>query len=134
MNNHKWRLLVTVLVIMSPIVSWASQQKVTSVPEAASKSDTTTHGAKQVSLRMGQDKYQHLVLSSFLVAGQMFVYQEQAGFEQKKAAQISVGTTMILGLTKEFYDFTSKKGHPSFRDLIANSIGIGIGILVFSLK
>ncbi|KAA3661226.1 MAG: hypothetical protein DWQ10_05010 [Calditrichaeota bacterium] len=85
-------------------------------------------------LRMGQDKYQHLVLSSFLVAGQMFVYREHAGLEQKKALQVSVATTAVLGVCKEVYDYTSKKGHPSLRDILADIAGIGVGIFLFSIK
>ena len=85
-------------------------------------------------LHMGQDKYQHLMLSSFLVAGQIFIYREQMGLEQKKSLQIAVSSTTALGICKEVYDYTSKKGHPSLRDILADIAGIGIGILLFSLK
>ena len=90
--------------------------------------------ALRLSIHMGQDKYQHLTISAFLVAGQLYFLQEQDRISQQKAIRIAVSTTALLGIAKEGYDHFSQKGYPSLRDLLANAAGIGAAILLFSIK
>ncbi|MFQ5631695.1 MAG: VanZ family protein [bacterium] len=82
----------------------------------------------------GADKYSHFTISAFLTAGQFFVLREQADFSKNCSLTIAVTSTALIGIAKEVYDSVSKKGTPSFKDLVADFLGIGLAIAVIQLK
>ena len=123
----KWRTIFILLMCLH-CFAFAEEKGKNNEPIIENKKKT------KISFGMGQDKYQHLVASSFIVTGQMFVLQEFGDMSERRAVRFAVSSTAALGLSKEIYDYVSKKGVPSVRDLIADACGIGIGILIFSLK
>ena len=72
------------------------------------------------------DKYSHMTISAFLTAGQFFVLHEQMRVSERRALSIAVTTTAAIGIAKEIYDGVSGKGTPSFKDLIADCVGIAL--------
>lgn len=68
---------------------------------------------------IGEDKMKHIILSAIItVALNLFMPQWAAGL-----------ITLAIGIGKEFYDYKSGKGNAEWQDLVADTIGILIGIL-----
>jgi len=44
----------------------------------------------------------------------------------------SISFSAVAGIGKEIYDGVSKKGTPSWKDLIADGVGILLGVLLFT--
>ena len=80
------------------------------------------------------DKYSHVAASAFLVAGQMFAYKYALDMPDAQARNTAAVTTLLIGLGKEIYDKVSGKGTPSLRDVVADVVGIGFGVLIFSIS
>jgi len=47
------------------------------------------------------------------------------------ARQVGIGIALSIGISKELYDLADR-GNPSFKDILADIVGIVIGILVFT--
>jgi len=80
------------------------------------------------------DKYSHVSASAFLVAGQMFAFKYATDMSDKQARSTAAVATLVIGVGKEIYDKVSGKGTASIRDLVADGVGIGFGILIFSIN
>lgn len=66
-----------------------------------------------------EDKLKHVVVSAIIcVALNLFLPWWVAGI-----------LTLSIGVGKEVYDKVSGKGHPEWKDLLADVVGILIGIL-----
>ncbi len=77
---------------------------------------------------LANDKLQHFILSGFFTAyGYVFL---QSAFKSPEDSAVLISTAGMtgLGITKEIYDLKSKKGHPSFKDILANMLGIGTAL------
>ena len=78
---------------------------------------------------LGKDKFQHFFVSGFLTAyGYAFLHQAIKSPENTSVYVSSVGVA-ALGVGKEIYDLKSKKGQPSFKDILADLLGIGTAFL-----
>ena len=65
------------------------------------------------------DKYKHVVVSSIIaVVLNLFLPWWVAAI-----------LTLAIGISKEVYDKVSGKGHPEWKDLVADLVGILIGVL-----
>lgn len=80
------------------------------------------------------DKYSHFTISAFLTAGQMFVLQDRTSFSENRSLTIAITSTALIGIAKEVYDGVSKKGTPSWKDLLADFLGIGLAVAIFKVK
>ena len=68
---------------------------------------------------MAEDKLKHIVVSAIIaVALNLFLPWWAAAL-----------ITLAIGIGKEVYDKVSGKGHPEWEDLVADLVGIMIGIL-----
>ena len=66
-----------------------------------------------------EDKLKHIVVSAIIaVALNLFLPWWVAGL-----------ITLAIGVGKEVYDKVTGNGHPEWRDLLANVVGILIGVL-----
>lgn len=66
-----------------------------------------------------EDKLKHVVVSAIIaVALGLFLPWWVAGL-----------ITLAIGVSKEVYDKVSGKGHPEWKDLLADLVGILIGVL-----
>ena len=66
-----------------------------------------------------EDKLKHIVVSAIIaVALNLFL-----------PWWVAAGVTFAIGVGKEVYDKVSGKGHPEWKDLVADVVGIIIGVL-----
>ena len=69
--------------------------------------------------RLSEDKLRHIVVSAIIaVALNLILPWRVAGI-----------LTLCIGVGKEVYDKVSGKGHPEWKDLLADLVGILIGVL-----
>ncbi|MEO0094210.1 MAG: hypothetical protein ABIK67_08170 [candidate division WOR-3 bacterium] len=77
------------------------------------------------------DKVYHLVVSFSLVGSGYHLLANRIGVKEPYSTVGSVGGTLALGITKEFYDAARPEDRFSYRDLLYDLLGIAIGYFVF---
>ncbi len=70
-----------------------------------------------------QDKMKHLAASCFI---------EQTIYQYNGHKNKSFGLTISVGIAKELYDWKVRKTMFSFKDLLYDFIGAGVGYLLFN--
>jgi uncharacterized protein YfiM (DUF2279 family) len=79
---------------------------------------------------LGKDKLDHAMTSAGLVAAQFYLYHQELDWKASKSRQIAAGSTLMIGIAKEIYDQTSRRGTPSWKDLLADLVGIGVAVIL----
>lgn len=80
----------------------------------------------------GNDKADHLTVSALLVGFGYYAAREEFQMDELPARRGAVCFSLGFGIAKEIYDWKSKRGTPSFKDLLADLVGIGIGFLMIT--
>ena len=78
------------------------------------------------------DKYQHVVASAFLMGVSYNMARVEGKMTRKNAMVLGCSFSFSLGITKEIRDYFHPKGVASFKDIVADVLGIGLGILCFT--
>ena len=78
----------------------------------------------------GMDKAKHFVLSAFLAAASYKIYRDEFHNKKEHSLYFSTGFTLSLGLGKEIYDETRPQKKFSYKDLVCDLLGIGVGLLI----
>lgn len=79
---------------------------------------------------LGKDKFDHALVSAGLMAAQFYFLHEELELRAAPSRQIAAGNSLALGLAKEVYDKVSRRGTPSWKDLLADVVGIGVAVLL----
>ncbi len=79
-----------------------------------------------------KDKALHVIHSAAIVGLSYHVYHCQLKNPDNGAKVFSISISAAAGIWKEIYDGVSKKGTPSWKDLIADGVGILLGVLLFT--
>lgn len=83
---------------------------------------------------LGFDKAQHLVVSALLTLSVQYVLTDKARRSQRGALPLSAASAGAVGLGKELYDrHYSPSQYFSRRDLVADAVGIALGVGVILL-
>lgn len=81
---------------------------------------------------LGRDKASHLALSLSLVGFGYHLARCEGDLKAGPARAASIGASLSLGLTKEIWDRRRPGGRFSYRDLLFDLAGAGLGLLVFT--
>lgn len=76
-----------------------------------------------------KDKWMHLTTTYFLTLQSSFALEHMFFVESENSRQISVGISLSFSLGKEFYDVFGKKSIFSWKDLVYDVLGSGLGYL-----
>ena len=79
---------------------------------------------------LGIDKLQHLLFSTHLSLLSYKVSRDSYHNTTTTARAESVGLVFSLGIGKEFLDSNKPNDRFSYRDLIADALGIGLGLIL----
>lgn len=79
---------------------------------------------------LGKDKFDHALVSAGLVAAQFYFLRQELAMQATPSRQIAASSALALGLAKEIYDKASGRGTPSWKDLLADVVGIGVAVLL----
>ncbi len=80
---------------------------------------------------LGWDKFLHVVHSASIYGLSYHLYHCQLHNDREGSIVFSVSLTSLFGLSKELYDL-KKKSFFSYKDLIADGVGIVIGFFLFT--
>ncbi|MGB2697586.1 MAG: hypothetical protein WBD28_06985 [Candidatus Zixiibacteriota bacterium] len=78
----------------------------------------------------GKDKAKHFLVSAFLAGTCYRIYHNQLHNKKEHSLYLSTGFTLSLGLGKEIYDDARPQKKFSYKDLIYDIMGIGVGLLI----
>lgn len=76
------------------------------------------------------DKVEHFGVSTYLSAISYKIYHDFYHNHKESSLYFSGGLTFSLGLGKEVYDEKRPNGKFSYKDLIADILGIGVGLWI----
>ncbi|MBN1756542.1 hypothetical protein JW877_10090 [bacterium] len=102
-------------------------------PKSASSSPDTLAPFSSHDYFFSPDKASHLVLSALIVGLSYNILSEQdliRNNDQRRKA--SGGIALGIGLGKELYDALSSQGEASMKDVLADLLGISLGIYLFT--
>lgn len=81
---------------------------------------------------IAKDKYKHFVASAFFMGISYNVLRVEGNITRKKSIILGCSFSFSLGVLKEWRDSKRPKNVASLKDLAANILGIGLGILCFA--
>jgi uncharacterized protein YfiM (DUF2279 family) len=76
------------------------------------------------------DKVEHVGISAYLSIASYKIYHDFYHNRKKSSLYFSSGLTFSLGLGKEVYDEKNPNGKFSYKDLLADILGIGLGLWI----
>ncbi|MDZ7267357.1 MAG: VanZ family protein [candidate division KSB1 bacterium] len=78
----------------------------------------------------GRDKVDHLTVSAVLLAAQYYVWHRERGHSSRRSLQAASLGTLLLGVTKEVYDATTRRRRASVKDLTADLLGVALTVFL----
>ena len=81
---------------------------------------------------LGKDKFDHAITSAGMVAAQFYFLHQELDVNTAKSRQIAAVSALAAGLAKEIYDQVSRRGTPSWKDLLADVIGVGVAVMLIT--
>ena len=124
--SYKSFILFLALLCFPAQSSWGDTDCDVSVSLYSSPSDSI----KASDRWLGWDKLEHLGVSAFLSGVSYSVLHEFYNNSRESSVYFSVSFTLSAGLGKEFYDSKTPGGTFSYKDLIADILGIGLGLIL----
>jgi uncharacterized protein YfiM (DUF2279 family) len=106
--------------------SWGDSSRDIAVSFHSPSSDTTRLSDRW----LAPDKLEHVAVSAFLSGVSYSIFRDFYCNKQETSACFSATLTFGLGLGKEFYDRRAPRGKFSYKDLVADILGIGLGLLI----
>ena len=79
---------------------------------------------------LAQDKLEHLVVSAFFSGVTYSACRDFYNNNKESSLCFSASFTLGLGLCKEMYDKRKPQGRFSYKDLVADLVGVGLGLLI----
>lgn len=117
-------ILIWLPLLVQP--SWGQADCDVSISFHSPQSDTLVIPDKW----FARDKAEHLGVSAFLSGVSCSVFRDFYNNRERSSVYFSAALTFTLGLGKEFYDRGSPQGKFSYKDLVADILGITLGILI----
>ena len=135
-----------VFVIMSCLAAQEADTSVTKIKLSDVKYydviyDDVMHGEKEVVSEkpfaliqpndkwFSKDKWMHFTTTYFLTLQSTYTLENMFFTPPEGSRNISIGISMSFSLSKEFYDVFYKKGIFSWKDLLYDALGTGLGYL-----
>jgi uncharacterized protein YfiM (DUF2279 family) len=81
---------------------------------------------------LGKDKFDHAMMSAGLAAAQFYLFHQELEWKTPKSRQIAASSTLVMGIAKEIYDKASRRGTPSWKDLLADLFGVGLAVALIT--
>jgi len=81
---------------------------------------------------LGRDKASHLALSLSIVGFGYHLARLEGGADRGRARAASFGLSLTAGLAKELRDRRRPGGRFSYKDLVFDLAGAGLGLLIFT--
>jgi putative lipoprotein len=119
-------LLFIIWLSFSPQLCWGDQACDVSVALHPPQHDTLKISDKW----MGWDKAEHIGVSAFFSGVFYSIFRDFYNNNRESSLYFSATLTFSLGLGKEFYDKRTPQKKFSYKDLVADILGIGLGLWI----
>ena len=126
------RSLIIILYILLSFISLSAQEQKTSDPDSLKGHHIVRHDTHD--RWFGRDKVHHFAVSVFLTGFGYYAAKNELNYANPAAKNFSVGFSISFGILKEIYDGTLKNSVPSYKDLVADIAGTGVGLLLLTTK
>jgi putative lipoprotein len=113
------------LLVPSSVILAGSAGEVTDV-DTSLTSDTLLKPDRW----LAQDKLEHLAASAFFSGVSYSICRDFYSNRKEASLYFSASFTLGLGVGKEIYDRKKPGGRFSYKDLVADIAGIGLGLLI----
>lgn len=123
MSVQKINLIFFIVILFAGVANGGVRVKENSISRKLILENKTTSDPW-----FGEDKFKHFFLSGFLTVYSYNFLREVVNSPKSVALYTSSFSITGLGITKEIVDLKSKKGHPSFKDILANLLGVGTAL------
>jgi len=80
----------------------------------------------------GEDKFKHLMASALIVGLSYNIARYDFHNPKPNAVMLGCGISISAGITKEIWDLYRPGGIPSYRDLIADIVGVAVGVFLMT--
>ena len=116
-------------LIFAGLIGWRpdlarGQDSTRAIPDSM----MNAHQKLSPDLWLGKDKFDHALVSAGLVAAQFYVFNEEYDWSGHHSRQLAAGSTLAIGIAKEIYDKVSRRGTPSWKDLLADLAGVALAV------
>jgi uncharacterized protein YfiM (DUF2279 family) len=82
---------------------------------------------------IAKDKALHFICSAAIVGLSFHSTYNQLGYDKDDSRIFSISLTGLIGIGKEIMDSKKKPSSSSWRDLLADAVGIAAGVLIFTI-
>jgi len=82
---------------------------------------------------LARDKAKHVVFSGLWTLSTQYVLVNKADWTEPDALPASIASGAAVGVAKELYDASRPTGTASGKDLVADTVGIGLAVGVIVL-
>jgi putative lipoprotein len=124
--NVKNLIFCFFLFLLLHQISHAENESQISFLNEEGKSDTS----KTSDRWLAWDKVEHFGVSAYLSAVSYKIYHDFYHNHKESSLYFSFSLTFSLGLGKEVYDEKRPNGKFSYKDLVADILGIGVGLWI----
>ena len=125
-SNRNIRVLIFLLLLFLCQVSHAQNTSETSLLNENEKRDSLKTSDKW----LAPDKLEHFGVSAYLSALSYEIYHRFYNNGEKSSLYFSCGLTFSFGLGKEIHDQRRPDGEFSYKDLVADVLGIAAGLWI----
>lgn len=119
-------LIQLIWLLLLAQLSWGGQSCEVSIVLHPAQGDTLKIPDKWIAW----DKVKHVGVSAFFSGISFSIFRDFYNNKQESSIYFSSALTFSLGLGKEFYDLKTRQGRFSYKDLAADILGIGLGLLI----
>ncbi len=123
--NPVTKLLLVVLLPLPLLAQSSPRYNESFLPDTSLKQQA-------VDRWLARDKFLHASYSFLLTLSSQYILVNKFDYRERKALPISIGFTLSLGVGKEFYDRRRPGGYISYRDLVADLVGITLATLIIT--
>jgi uncharacterized protein YfiM (DUF2279 family) len=82
---------------------------------------------------LGKDKVDHFMVSAFLTGFSYYAARNELERSEVASRNGSIVFAVTAGISKELYDAFSRKGRASYKDFVADVLGIGFGLVLLRI-
>ena len=79
---------------------------------------------------LASDKASHLASCAFLTAGGFYFLHQEQDVARRQSLLLAGGVAFAMGIGKELYDRRHPPHVASWKDLLADVVGIGVAVLI----
>lgn len=129
--RHFYPIITLIILLINFADLYCTEQSSNFMQDKTKQNDLKMK-LKGVDPWFGKDKFDHFLVSAFLVNISYFYVREQVKFSHSTSLKTSISVSVGFGVSKEIWDKYYRKTLFSRKDLVADMLGVGLGLYICS--